>query len=55
MSTVFAPPLLLEPPLLLDPPLLLLLLLLPQAANTSNVPASRHPIMALPRKRMLLL
>ena len=61
MSIVF-PPLLLDPPLLL----LLLLLLLPQAPSASTVPASRHPVttylprratglLALPRKRMLLL
>ena len=49
------PPLL---PLELLPPLallLLLLLLLPHAASANTAPDSRTPVIALPRKRMLLL
>ncbi len=60
---------LLEPPLVAAPPVLLLLLellLLPQAPRASTVPASRPAVatnlprlatvlIALPRKRMLLL
>jgi hypothetical protein len=40
--------------LLLAPPLLLLLLL-PHAPSAKMLPASRHPVTALPRERMLLL
>ena len=56
MSIEFGPlAVLLEPPPALVLLLLLLLLLLPQAPSASTVPASRHPVIALPRFRILLL
>jgi hypothetical protein len=57
MSTVFDPPAAaLELPLLAAPLLVeLLLLLLPHATTASAVPASRHPFIAFPRNRILLL